>query len=571
MGFYVDAGGVRHGFLATPVPLPGLTESTHTGTFPRQSGATYATARAGAPISIRTSSNGVCDVTKNGVTNVADVQQIINEALGAAQASNDLNADGVVDVADIQVVINATLQLGCTPIAPAGTSAVAHLTVLSGNGQAACICFTSTLQAFQPISVKATDAKGNPVAGATVTWNVTAGQIDVAGPASTTEATGVATQDLSLIVLNNYSSTGVPYLVSTIQATSNNISVTFTETQSLIDSGGSSVIEANPPQFGGMSLGGATLSYNAGTTLATPIQTLVAGLGVASNGVADISVRILNGQSSPTLSCAPQGGFADPGSVLSDIHGNTACYLVFSGSGTGTFYVLIGGVQGATVCTNGTTACYLQEFGPFPFTSLPGAPTAVQIISGNNQVVSIGQPLNPLVAKLLDAGGNAVQGQTMVWTVVPAGAASLTYATPVTDSNGEVSTNVSLGQLASAGATIAVAPQTYPNVSATFQETIPNPLTALNKIGGDNQTAQEGSGFANALVVKLVNASGPVAYFPIQIHVSGPVGIVGGTTAYTDTNGQASITVQAGTSTGTATVTAVAGALTQTFTLTVAQ
>jgi hypothetical protein len=45
--------------------------------------------------------------------NVADVQAVINEALGQAAANNDLNHDGVVNVADVQIVINAALGLGC--------------------------------------------------------------------------------------------------------------------------------------------------------------------------------------------------------------------------------------------------------------------------------------------------------------------------------------------------------------------------------------------------------------------------------------------------------------------------
>jgi hypothetical protein len=39
---------------------------------------------------------------------------MINEALGAAAAANDLNGDGVVNVADIEIVINAALGRGCT-------------------------------------------------------------------------------------------------------------------------------------------------------------------------------------------------------------------------------------------------------------------------------------------------------------------------------------------------------------------------------------------------------------------------------------------------------------------------
>jgi len=54
-----------------------------------------------------------CDLNGDGSTNIADVQLLINEALGLTPAVNDLNHDGVVNVADVQVEINAALGLGC--------------------------------------------------------------------------------------------------------------------------------------------------------------------------------------------------------------------------------------------------------------------------------------------------------------------------------------------------------------------------------------------------------------------------------------------------------------------------
>jgi uncharacterized protein (TIGR03437 family) len=460
------------------------------------------------------------------------------------------------------------MGLSGTHLASAQTSGVAHLAVQSGNGQVACICISASLQVFQPISVKATDASGNPIAGATVTWSVTSGQMTFASSAttatSTTDGTGVATQSISLSVLNNFSTTATPYLASTVQATSNSNSVTFTETQSLVTNQGSSVIEAGSPLYNGQGLFGATLTANVGTTLSTPIQTQVAGLGLAANGVANVSIRILNNQASPSLACANQGGYADPGSVLSDSLGNTNCYPVFSGSGSGSFYVLVGGVP----ATSFSSALDLQAFGPFNFTSNPGTPVAVQIVSGNNQVGNIGQPLNPLVAKLVDASGNPVQGQTVVWSVVPAGAVALGNGPFVTDNNGEVSIGVTLDILASAGAAITVTLKSNPNISATFQETVLGALTALNKVSGDKQSAQVGTNFPNPLVVQVLNSAGPVANYPVQYLVTGPVSL-SSTTSGTNANGDASVTVLAGNIAGTATVTAVAGALTQNFTLTI--
>jgi hypothetical protein len=61
-----------------------------------------------------TTSGGKCDIDGSGVVNVGDIQQEIDEALGAAPAVNDLNGDGVVNVVDVQIVFNGALGLGCT-------------------------------------------------------------------------------------------------------------------------------------------------------------------------------------------------------------------------------------------------------------------------------------------------------------------------------------------------------------------------------------------------------------------------------------------------------------------------
>jgi uncharacterized repeat protein (TIGR01451 family) len=54
-----------------------------------------------------------CDLVGNGPPTVADVQLIVNEALGVASTFHDLNRDGAVNVADIQKEMNAALGNGC--------------------------------------------------------------------------------------------------------------------------------------------------------------------------------------------------------------------------------------------------------------------------------------------------------------------------------------------------------------------------------------------------------------------------------------------------------------------------
>jgi hypothetical protein len=76
---------------------------------------TGATSATGNSFTVGAAGNK-CDINVDGLENVADVQLIINQALGVSAANNDLNGDHVVNVSDIQIVINAALGLGCTAV-----------------------------------------------------------------------------------------------------------------------------------------------------------------------------------------------------------------------------------------------------------------------------------------------------------------------------------------------------------------------------------------------------------------------------------------------------------------------
>jgi hypothetical protein len=58
-------------------------------------------------------SQSTCAISQSA-TPIMDVQLIVNQALGAMPATNDLNDDGVVNVIDVQIVTNAALGLGCS-------------------------------------------------------------------------------------------------------------------------------------------------------------------------------------------------------------------------------------------------------------------------------------------------------------------------------------------------------------------------------------------------------------------------------------------------------------------------
>ncbi len=54
-----------------------------------------------------------CDVNQDSTTTVADIQQIIHQALGVSTPASDLNSDGTVNALDVQIVIDAVLGQGC--------------------------------------------------------------------------------------------------------------------------------------------------------------------------------------------------------------------------------------------------------------------------------------------------------------------------------------------------------------------------------------------------------------------------------------------------------------------------
>ena len=57
---------------------------------------------------------GSCDLKQDLSIRAADVQLIVNEALGVAPAVNSLTGGGVVSVVDVQIETNAALGLGCS-------------------------------------------------------------------------------------------------------------------------------------------------------------------------------------------------------------------------------------------------------------------------------------------------------------------------------------------------------------------------------------------------------------------------------------------------------------------------
>jgi hypothetical protein len=123
----MTATGGAGGYTWSATGLPnglglGMNTGAITGTPSTSTGSPFAvkvtvtdanSATASMNYGLIVNSLAVCEVAKGNSVTVADVQLMINEALGVASAGNDLNGDRVVNAADAQIVINAALGLGC--------------------------------------------------------------------------------------------------------------------------------------------------------------------------------------------------------------------------------------------------------------------------------------------------------------------------------------------------------------------------------------------------------------------------------------------------------------------------
>jgi len=458
-----------------------------------------------------------------------------------------------------------------------------NISVISGNGQLACP--NCTLQGglilanFDPMQVRVTDSNGNPVANAAVNWTVVAGGGTLQSGASTfqsfTDGNGNTSQFYVLPFFGgiNFGTQSNPDTVNTITASiTNNATVTFNLTQALVGAGVPVLVQvedftpATTPPCNTCLNPGDTLTGAAGSTSSVQFKIQVYA-PLSGAGVPNVSLRLISNQTSPSVSCATGAG-ADPGSVLTDQNGNATCTVILgTTTGSGSFSVLVGGVA-ASALTGGPLGFF--QSGNFNLNVLPGVPGMISIAGGNNQGGNPGQALaSALLATVGDSSGNPLSGQSVVWTVSPAGAATLSSTTTTSNANGQVQNNVTLSNSASGTVQIKVTLASNPNISTTFTITANVVVSGLQIVSGNSQSAVVNTNFTSPLVVQLSTSNGASdANIGVSFSISGPASLTS-SNATTNGTGQAQVNVIAGSTPGAVTVRATAGNFSQTFNLTV--
>ncbi|HET8548975.1 MAG TPA: Ig-like domain-containing protein [Bryobacteraceae bacterium] len=487
--------------------------------------------------STRTSGEGFAVVTPN--TPTVTGTYTITAASGSASTDITFNVTGGTTGGGTG---------GGTGTGIAGSS----ITVISGSGQ----LVTQQFLIGNPIRFQVRNAAGAPVANAEVVFSITsgatAGQISpgtatgaITGVTCSTATSCVGVTDANgMVAIGFFASAalgGQPVQTVVINAATGGVSTDAFVT----------VIQQNA--FVGREIQkparGATIEVRAGQTVQDAVRAVFYSFGVGANQfLQGVGLSITTGNDAatgPTVSCA--GNVA-----LSAANGIASCDLVAGPvPGEASVNVLAGG----------------NEFpGWFRVRVLSGGATRINITGGNNQSGTPGQTLGTaLTAQLVDANGQPVSGQQVVWELTSAGGAVLAAPTTSTsDAQGRVSTRLTLGNTPGTYQVRVGVPNT--NVVATFSITVGSPLTGLTAVSGGGQATQRGSAFGQPLVARVAPAAAGV---PVTFTVSSGSATLSAQSATTNTQGEASVTVTAGNTAGPVIITATAGGQSTTFSLTV--
>jgi hypothetical protein len=426
---------------------------------------------------------------------------------------------------------------------PGSTSS--QISIISGQGQ--LVAAGSGTAPF-PLTVLVTDPNGVPLSNVTVSFSVTQGNGGISETSVQTDMNGLASVNWVAESISN----SVPFETDIIVASATVGSATFYETAFASPGGNVNGIQTEllAP------LAGEAIQVSPGAPATNAIQAFISTIpfgGFVSAPIPYVGITLLDPNNpqnvSPVVSCQ--------NSPVSDQTGNVSCTVVTSCS-------VAPGAYGIIISTGGVS----QTNATVQVGQGGGGAAKIAATSGNNQSGSAGQRAAlPLIATLTNFCGNPVVGTSVTWAVTK-GSATLQNTTTTSGVGGIVSNVLTFGQTPGS---ITVTATISGGATATFTLTNSVVISGVTAVSGSGQTATVNQGFANPLVVSVVDSNkNPVSGLAVNFTVTSGSATVNPTATDTGTNGQAQTSVTAGAVAGPVTITAsISGSLFTTFNLTV--
>ena len=206
----------------------------------------------------------------------------------------------------------------------------------------------------------------------------------------------------------------------------------------------------------------------------------------------------------------------------------------------------------------------------FTALALPANANGIAKVAGDSQSGTINTALpNPLVVQVTDSRGNPIPGVSIVWTA-ETGGGSVSEANTTTGADGRTSVIRILGSAAGQQTTSATATGLSGSPVIFTHTATAGSASRVEKISGDNQSANPGQQLAQPLVVQVLDGSNnPIPNRAVTWVIGDGGGSVDPANTTTDAQGNASTNWTLGSGIGANTVNAVvSGVGTATFTAT---
>ena len=380
----------------------------------------------------------------------------------------------------------------------------------------------------QLISIRVTDQEGDPIAGQTVSFVVTAGGGSLFAATSQTSADGVASNQWTL---------------GTVAGDTQRVEARMIDPES-----GQPVVLATFRAVG-------VPDAPAAVTALPPVSRT----GGAGQTLADsLAVRVTDAFGNPVPG-VPIVWSATGGGTVSPATGTTNAQGIAKAAWT----------LGTTVGVQQTAAASLSPAVRAEFTAVASVPLSAVLVkvAGDGQTGTVGQALaSGLTVELRTAAGQRISGALVHWTPA-AGSGSASPGSGATDGTGQASTVWTLGTTPGPQQITASVDGAAP---VAFTATAgAGPAAQLAKIGGDAQTAPPNAPLPQALTVQVRDAYGnPLQGVTVNWAAASGGGSIVPTQSQTNAIGQTSVQWTLGPAVGAQTATATAGGMTVTFTAT---